>query len=188
MDNRNSTRIRDYYATPDVRARLIESLGGRRLDEATCYYIGRCFDTIKPGFCMNKPAELDLFLRNEWDVARSLWDRQWLFADVDIEYVNFDFPAEPFLDYRRCFSLQEPVRHAVERVFRGDRHAAPAYDQRARPPFRVEDSPGQSGVPESGTDWSGAAVPWNARTPRRSRRTVSRSIRRSARRLPGWGW
>ena len=117
MDTWNSTRIRGYYATPDVRARLIESLGGRRLDEATCYYLGRCFDTIKPGFCMKKPGALDLFLRKEWDVARSLWDRQWLIADVDIEYVNFDFPAEPFLDYRRCFSLQEPVRHAGERVF-----------------------------------------------------------------------
>jgi hypothetical protein len=117
LDKRNSTRIKEFYATPEVRARLIESLGARSLDEATCYYIGRCFDTIRSGFCMNKPADLDLFLRNEWDVARSLWDRQWLVGDVDIEYVNFEFPAEPFLDYRRCFALQEPVRHAAERVF-----------------------------------------------------------------------
>ncbi|MCL5280627.1 MAG: hypothetical protein M1376_12060 [Planctomycetes bacterium] len=110
-------KIREYYATPDVRSRMIESLGGSTLAEATCYYIGRCFDTIKPGFCMQKPGELDLFLQNEWDVARSLWDRKWLFADIDIEYVNFDFPAEPFLDYQRCFALQEPVLHALERVF-----------------------------------------------------------------------
>jgi len=118
LDSLNSTKIREYYATPDVRSRMIESLGGPNLDDATCYYIGRCFDTIKPGFSMQRPSELDLFLHNEWDVARSLWDRKWLFADIDIEYVNFDFPAEPFLDYRRCFSLQEPVLHALERVFR----------------------------------------------------------------------
>ena len=117
LDSLNSTKIRGYYATPEVRARMIESLGGRRLDEATCYYIGRCFDTIRPGFTMRPPGDLDLFLRNQWDVARSLWDRKWLFADVDIEYVNFEFPAEPFLDSERCFALQEPVRRALDGIF-----------------------------------------------------------------------
>jgi hypothetical protein len=117
LNSLNSMNIREYYATPDVRVRMIESLGGPTLEDATCYYIGRCFDTIKPGFCMQKPRDLDLFWRNEWDVARSLWDRKWLFVDLDIEYVNFDFPAEPFLDYRRCFALQEPILHAIEGVF-----------------------------------------------------------------------
>jgi hypothetical protein len=117
LDHLDSRKIREYYATPEVQARLIESLGGRRLEDATCYYIGRCFDSIKPGFNMRRPSELDFFLRNEWDVARSLWDRQWLFADVDIEYVNFEFPAEPFLDSARCFALQEPVRRAIEGIF-----------------------------------------------------------------------
>jgi hypothetical protein len=110
-------KIREYYATPDVRSRMIESLGGPSLEGATCYYIGRCFDTIRTGFSMQRPTELDFFLRSEWDVARSLWDRKWLFADMDIEYVNFEFHAEPFLDYRRCFALQEPVLHALELVF-----------------------------------------------------------------------
>jgi hypothetical protein len=113
LDSPNSMKIKEYYATPDVRSRMIESLGGPTLDEATCYYIGRCFDTIKPGFSMQRPDKLDLFLRNRWDVARSLWDRKWLFVDIDIEYANFDFPAEPFLDYQRCFALQEPVVRAL---------------------------------------------------------------------------
>ena len=95
---------------------MIESLGGRSLEEATCYYIGRCFDSVKPGFSMKRPEELDFFLDRELDVARSLWDRQWLVADLDIEYVNLEFPAEPFLDYERCFSLQEPVVHAIEGI------------------------------------------------------------------------
>jgi len=117
LDDVNVTKIRDYYAAPEVRARIIEFLGGRRLEEASCYYIGRCFDMIKPGFCLRRPEELDLFLRNQWDVARSLWDKKWLLADLDIEYLNFDFPAEPFLDYERCFRLQEPVVAAIEGVF-----------------------------------------------------------------------
>ena len=106
-------KIRDYYGTPEVRARMIESLGGSRLEEATCSYIGRCYDSIKPGFNMRRPGDLDFFLAQEWDVARSLWDKQSLVADLDIEYVNFDFPAEPFLDYRRTFSLQEPILDAA---------------------------------------------------------------------------
>jgi hypothetical protein len=109
-------KIREYYRTPDVRSRMVEALGGPRLEDATCYYIGRCYDSIRSGFNMRRPGELDLFLENEWDVARSLWDKQGLIADLDIEYVNFDFPAEPFLDYRRTFSLQEPVIEAGERI------------------------------------------------------------------------
>jgi hypothetical protein len=39
-----------------------------------------------------------------------------LIADLDIEYVNFDFPAEPYLDPERCFEIQRPVEWAVERA------------------------------------------------------------------------
>jgi hypothetical protein len=109
-------RIRDYYRTLDVQTRMIEYLGGRNLDEATCYYIGRCIDTIRPDFNMTGPRELDVFLEREWDVARSLWDRRWLIVDLDVEYTNFDFPAEPFLDYERTFSLQEPVLRAIHQM------------------------------------------------------------------------
>jgi hypothetical protein len=51
------------------------------------------------------------------EISRSLWDRESLLADLDIEYVNFDFPAEPFLRPERTFFLQEPVRLAGETVF-----------------------------------------------------------------------
>jgi hypothetical protein len=108
--------IAEYYRAPDVRSRLIEFLGGPTLEEATCYYIGRPRDTIKPGFNMVRPGELDSFLTNEWDVARSLWDRAWFIVDLDIEYTNFDFPAEPFLDHQRTFALQQPVFFAVQRI------------------------------------------------------------------------
>jgi hypothetical protein len=110
-------RIRDYYANPEVRARLIEFMGGRTLQEATCHYIGRARDTVKQGFEMRPPQELEAFLDNEWDVARSLWDRAWLVGDLDIEYANLDFPAEPFLDCPRTFALQEPVLRAAQRLF-----------------------------------------------------------------------
>ncbi len=108
--------VKEYYRTPEVRSRVIEFLGGRTLDDATCFYIGRPRDTIQPGFNMARPRELHSFMDKEWDVARSLWDRVWLIADLDIEYTNFDFPAEPFLDYRRTFALQQPVFLAIQRI------------------------------------------------------------------------
>jgi hypothetical protein len=112
-------KIIEYYKTANVQSRMIEFLGGHSLDDATCFYIGRCWDTIKPGFNMRKPGNLDLFLDNEWDVARSLWDKEWLMVDLDIEYTNFEFPAEPFLDYQRTFGLQQPVLHAILRMLSG---------------------------------------------------------------------
>jgi hypothetical protein len=108
--------ISEYYRTPDVRSRLIESFGGRTVEDATCFYIGRPRDTIHPDFNMAKPREVDSFLDQEWDVARSLWDRTWLIVDLDIEYTNFEFPAEPFLDSQRTFALQQPVFLAVQRI------------------------------------------------------------------------
>jgi len=47
--------------------------------------------------------------KQEFEVARSLWDPRSLLVDLDIEYVNFDFPAEPYLHPDRAFALQENV-------------------------------------------------------------------------------
>jgi hypothetical protein len=59
------------------------------------------------------PSKTNDFL----EISRSLWDRESLIADLDIEYVNFDFPAEPYLQPERTFLLQEPVRLAAESLF-----------------------------------------------------------------------
>ena len=50
------------------------------------------------------------------DIARSLWDLRHLLVHLDVEYVNFDAPLEPYLDPLRSFELQQPVAHAVQRV------------------------------------------------------------------------
>jgi hypothetical protein len=51
------------------------------------------------------------------EISRSMWDRESLIVDLDIEYVNFDFSAEPFLQPERTFLLQEPVRLATDTIF-----------------------------------------------------------------------
>ncbi len=107
----------DYYHRPSVLARMTEFLGGAHLGEATCRFVARCRDAIDPEFTMSDPRELPLFLARGWDVGRSMWDGSSLVADLDVEYVNFDFPAEPFLDPVRTFSLQQPVQRAIGAIF-----------------------------------------------------------------------
>ena len=66
--------------------------------------------------------------------SRSLWDHYALIADFDIEYVNFDDPAEAFVDPERVFAIQQPVVETIEQLLRVTyRRAARA--QRPRPPF-----------------------------------------------------
>lgn len=108
--------IQDYYSNADVRARMVEFLGGRSLDEATCMFISGDTTSPEENFHPRRPRELWECLAHGYDVSRSLWDKNSLIADIDIEYVNFDFPAEPYLDPERMFDLQRPVEDAVQRV------------------------------------------------------------------------
>ncbi|MFM8657356.1 MAG: hypothetical protein ACKOD5_09535, partial [Chthoniobacterales bacterium] len=62
------------------------------------------------------PSELFNQLDRGMDICRSLADRDQLIAHLDIEYVNFDFPADPYLDPERAFALQEPLEAAVKRL------------------------------------------------------------------------
>jgi hypothetical protein len=39
-----------------------------------------------------------------------------LIADFDIEYVNFDNPAEAFVDPERVFAIQQPVEQTIQRL------------------------------------------------------------------------
>jgi hypothetical protein len=41
-----------------------------------------------------------------------------LIADFDIEYVNFDNPAEAFTEAERVFAIQQPVEDAIKRLLR----------------------------------------------------------------------
>lgn len=97
----------------------MEYLGGNSLEQVSSVYLTRC---DMPTYCnpdLKRPSELPYFLDNFLDVGRSLWDRKALIAHLDIEYVNFDFPAEPYLDMARSFTLQEPVILAIKKILAG---------------------------------------------------------------------
>lgn len=103
-----------YYRDAGVRRRILEFLGGNRIENVTCRYITG--DDATAAKRVPQPVEsLPSLLDGEMEIGRSLWDRKALIADLDIEYVNFDFPAEPYLDPQRAFGLQAPVCQETER-------------------------------------------------------------------------
>ena len=107
--------FRDYYRNPAVRSRILEFLGGDTPSEATCEFITA--DGIgHPVRAPRNPCELFERLEEGGDICRSLWDRKSLIAHLDVEYVNFDFPAEPYLDPARTFLMQEPTAKAILRI------------------------------------------------------------------------
>lgn len=102
------------YADPAVRSRLIEFLGGDTLEHATAAYVTQSDGCQYDRERLRPPIELEHFLSSELDIARSLADSASLLLHLDIEYVNFDSPAEAFLDPWRTFDLQEPVVRVIE--------------------------------------------------------------------------
>jgi hypothetical protein len=109
-------QVRDYYRNRDVVSRLTEFLGGFSVEEASCVYLSRSDHPLYSNLRLKTPKQLQYYLDQGVDVARSLWDRESLIVDIDIEYVNFDFPAEPYLDLSRTFELQQPVALATQKV------------------------------------------------------------------------
>ena len=89
-------------------------LGNDKLEHATAVYMtnsdGHGFDRRE----LRPPTELDWFLEHDLDVGRSLADSASLLLHLDIEYVNFDSPAEAFVDPWLAFDLQEPVVNVIE--------------------------------------------------------------------------
>ena len=95
---------------------MLEFLGGDSLENITCRYL-TAGDTESPHHRQPRPeTDLPAFWEEEMDISRSLWDRKSLILDLDIEYVNFDVPVEPYLEPERIFDLQRPVELVIEAV------------------------------------------------------------------------
>lgn len=115
MSRKDSSTIKAHYRNLDVLARITEFLGGGSVAEASCLSLGRC-DTSCLHVTHSSPNEVQLYLEQGVDIGRSLWDRHSLIADLDVEYVNFDFRGEPYLNQERAFAIQQPVESAIKRV------------------------------------------------------------------------
>ena len=101
------------YADPHVRARMTEFLGGDSPESATAIYLAEQEDDIVWQWNVHPVGELYQCLDEQRDLTRSLWDREHLLVHLDLEYVNFDFPGEPYLDPQRSFEMQSPVVDSI---------------------------------------------------------------------------
>jgi len=110
--------LKACYADPAVRQRMLEFLGGYALEDATCEYITGD-DLVSSSRQPRRTEELRDCLNHRLDIGRALWDHESLIAHLDVEYVNFDHPAEAYLNPQRAFDLQKPVEVAIATLLEG---------------------------------------------------------------------
>jgi len=109
--------IQHYYSCAAIRSRINEFMGGSTEGDATAVYVvGN--DGVSGFSQPAAPAALGKFLLAGDDFERSLWDRLWLLADLDIDYENFDYPAEPYIRPERVFTLIQPVLQSSIQVLK----------------------------------------------------------------------
>ncbi len=95
------TEVAEYYGDPAVRARMAEFCGGAGAHATAAFVAG--FDPTAADRPLwdhaphVPPARLDDLLARGTDVSRSLWDRENLIFFLEIDYLNVDRPAEPFV-------------------------------------------------------------------------------------------
>lgn len=102
-----------------IRTRMLEFMGKNNSTDPTCYYITNCDSKSYKNFGVYPPDRINNFIKHNMDVARSLWDKESLIVHLDMEYVNFDFPLEPYINPVRSFSLEEPSSEAAQKLLAG---------------------------------------------------------------------
>jgi len=108
----------NYYRDANVRARILEFTGAEAGEELSCEFLAASNENAAPPSKPYPPRALNSLLSSGFEISRSLWDHYALIADFDIEYVNFDDPAEAFVDPERVFATQQPVVETIEQLLR----------------------------------------------------------------------
>jgi hypothetical protein len=115
--------VAEYCRHPAVRARIREYCGSTHGGRLTCVYLV-AFRPIE-GFPtwesaeIHPPEDLPRLLEEGVDIARSMWDTEGLLFYLDLDYLNADHPAEPFLHPADVFFKIEPVYRAAQHVLHG---------------------------------------------------------------------
>ena len=99
-----------------MRARIHEFIGATTVHESSCEFLAASDENAAPPSKPYPPRALNSLLAGGFEISRSLWDHYALIADFDIEYVNFDNPAEAFVDPERVFAIQQPVVETIEQI------------------------------------------------------------------------
>lgn len=112
----STARRVDFYQNPNVRNRIRDFIGNSSKSTSAAEFISASDETASPPFKSYSTSALNSLLDRGFEICRSLWDGSGLIADFDIEYVNFDNPAEAFVERERIFAMQQPVARTIERL------------------------------------------------------------------------
>lgn len=107
---------RAYGCNAYVRARIFEFFGEAVHDLSPAVFLAIGMEDRSRHREALPVEELSSWVNRGAEINRSLWDRESLICHLDIEYVNFDDSAYPFLNEERIFALQQPVVAAAEAV------------------------------------------------------------------------
>ncbi len=105
---------RRFYDHPSVLRRHLEYLGGKKLESSPTVFLTSPSPQPERTEYFRPVTDLEAMLHDDFEVARSLWDRDSLIAHLDIEHVHFDAPWEPLLYPKRSLFVQRDVVAAIE--------------------------------------------------------------------------
>ena len=114
--------LAEYYADPYVRARIREYLGASEEspDGSAAYVASLNRQSRRPIMWENatrRPlSRLDEAWTGESDIARSLLDARCLVFMVELDHLNPDAPAEPFIHPSEVLRRLDPAYEAVRSV------------------------------------------------------------------------
>lgn len=110
-----SMNIAQYYRHEAIRNRMMEFLGGSRLEDATAVYLTGSDGTEDASRLRPVPVrKFYQLLERCYDVERSVHDRKRLIVDFDIDYENFDSAPEAYFHPSRTFRILDPVVSAAK--------------------------------------------------------------------------
>jgi len=110
--------IQEYYKNSNVRVRIKEFLGNVVSAKVSAKYLAVWDENSNTLSSVRPPDELDFFLEKGMGLSRSLWDTEAMIFHFDIEYVNFSFPAEAYLDPLKSFEFQEPAEKEIKKILK----------------------------------------------------------------------
>lgn len=122
MEPDRNTSEKLYYQSPQVRNRIMEFCGcSGTADSCTArFLVGNGHTVLGYGIPENKdirePAQIGQILEQGIDIFRSLWDKKYLVASLDIDYHNEDFADEAFYHPDAVFTKLEPVFSCISRI------------------------------------------------------------------------
>lgn len=110
--------IFDCYQAPAVRRQMVRFLGGASLDRTSAAYL-TASGPNHVQYDAKPVSHLRRYLGQGLDIGRSLWDERMLIAHFDIDYANFTFPGEAYLNPDRTFRVMRPVLDTAKGILQG---------------------------------------------------------------------